>query len=211
MWLHKGNENEEAIASLGKTWETDNLAQKYHASCHGTHSAIEAAQRIVKREELTIDEIKSINVNTSQMAVNVAGKMEPKTGLEGKFSIYYCVANALLRGYTGMQAFTDEKVNEPAIRDFMKKISVEVDSDIWGLPARVKVETVSNKVFEESSDVLNEIPEFEVKKEKVQGKFLDLVTPVLGEKKSKDLMESFLSFDKMANMKDIIENIHGST
>ena len=109
-----------------------------------------------------------------------------------------------------MQAFTDEKVNDPAIRDFMKKISVEVDSDIWGLPARVKVETVSNQVFEESSDVLNEIPEFEIKKEKVQGKFLDLVVPVLGEKKSKDLMETFLAFDKMDDLKQVIEQIHVS-
>ena len=208
--LFKGQENEEAIGSLGQTWETDNLAQKYHASCHGTHSAIEAAQRIVKREGLTVEDIKSMTVKTSQMAVNIAAKMEPKTGLEGKFSIYYCVANALLRGYTGMQAFTDEKVNDPAIRDFMKKISVEVDSDIWGLPARVKVETVSNQVFEESSDVLNEIPEFEIKKEKVQGKFLDLVVPVLGEKKSKDLMETFLAFDKMDDLKQVIEQIHVS-
>ena len=207
----KGQENEEAIASLGKTWETNNLAQKYHASCHGTHSAIEAVLGIVKREGLTIDDIKSITVYTSQMAVNIAAKMEPKTGLEGKFSIYYCVANALLRGYTGMQAFTDEKVNDPEIKDFMKKISVVVDSDILGLPARVQVETVSNEVFEESSDVLNEIPEFEIKKEKVQGKFMDLCVPILSEKKSKQLMETFLSFDKMDNMRDVIEEIHGST
>jgi len=206
----KGQENEEAIASMGETWETENLAQKYHASCHGTHSAIEGLLGIVKREGLTIDDIKSITVHTSQMAVNVAGKMEPKTGLEGKFSIYYCVANALFRGYTGMQAFTDEKVNDPEIKDFMKKISVVADSDIWGLPARVQVETVSNQVFEGSSDILNEIPEFEIKKEKVQGKFMDLCVPVLGEKKSADLMETFLSFDKMANMKDVIEDIHSS-
>jgi 2-methylcitrate dehydratase PrpD len=120
------------------------------------------------------------------------------------------VANALLRGYTGMQAFTNEKVNDPKIRDFMKKISVEVDSDTWGLPARVQLETVSNQVFEESSDVLNEIPEFKVKKEKVQGKFMDLVVPVLGEKKSEDLTETFLAFDKMDNMKEAIEQIQVS-
>ncbi|MCK7509436.1 MAG: MmgE/PrpD family protein [Desulfobacterales bacterium] len=65
--------------------------------------------------------------------MQAAGKTEPATGLEGKFSISYCVANALLRGVTGMQAFTDEKVNDPAVRAIMKKIKVINDPEIKAL------------------------------------------------------------------------------
>ena len=62
---------------------------------------------------------------------------DPRTGLAGKFSIAYCVANALLRGDTGMQAFTDEKVNYPEIREFMGKISVLLDEKMVAMEADV--------------------------------------------------------------------------
>lgn len=203
----KGQVQEEVVASLGKTWETEKLAQKYHASCHATHSALEAVMEISKREKLTAHEIKSIKIHSSQMAVNIAAKEEPKTGLEGKFSLYYCVANALLRGDTGMQAFTDEKVNDPEIKKVMKKISVVPDPEISQMEAKVEVETNSNERFQGFSDVFNEIPELEIKKKKVKDKFMDLCVPVFGEKKTLEMMEAFLSFENRENIRELIESI----
>ena len=143
------------------------------------------------------------------MAINIAGKQAPKTGLEGKFSLYYCVANALLRGHTGIQAFTDEKVNEPEIKKFMEKITVIPDPKILHLEANVEVKTNSNTVFQGFSDILNEIPELEIKKGKVQNKFMDLCAPVLGKNKSKEIMEALLALEDLKNMKNLIERIHG--
>jgi 2-methylcitrate dehydratase PrpD len=203
----KGQVKEEVVASLGKTWETEKLAQKYHASCHATHSALEAVMEISKREKLTAHAIKSIKIHSSRMAVNIAAKEEPKTGLEGKFSLYYCVANALLRGDTGMQAFTDEKVNDPEIKKVMKKISVVPDPEISQMEAKVEVETNSNERFQGFSDVFNEIPELEIKKKKVKDKFMDLCVPVFGEKKTLEMMEAFLSFENRENMRELIESI----
>ncbi|MGA3085670.1 MAG: MmgE/PrpD family protein [Thermodesulfobacteriota bacterium] len=208
--LLKGRLNERAVASLGKTWDTDKLAQKYHASCHGTHSAIEAVLHMVRKENLTVPDIKSITVRTSQTAIAIAGKKEPKTGLEGKFSIYYCVANALLRGDTGMQAFTDEKVNDPEVRGLMKRIEVLPDSNLQGMAAKVEVETHSGQIFQGSNDILNEIPELEIKKEKVRAKFMDLCAPALGRKTSEDTMGSVLALEDFKNMKTFIERIHHS-
>jgi len=208
--LLKGRINERAVASLGKTWDTDKLAQKYHASCHGTHSAIESVLYMVRKENLTVRDIQSITVRTSQTAIAIAGKDEPKTGLEGKFSIYYCVANALLRGDTGMQAFTDEKMNDPEVRGLMKRIEVVPDSNLQGMAAKVEVQTYSGRMLQGSHDILNEIPELEIKKEKVKAKFMDLCAPVLGRKTSEDIMGSVLALEDFKNMKTLIERIHHS-
>ena len=72
---------------------------------------------MIKAENIRLDDIKAIIVHASTLSLQAAGKTEPTTGLEGKFSISYCVANAILRGETGMRAFTDEKVNDaPAVQ-----------------------------------------------------------------------------------------------
>lgn len=207
--LLKGQENKEAVASLGKSWETGELVPKFHASCHGTHSAIEAALKVAEREKITIGEIESITIRTSPGAISIAGKTAPKTGLEGKFSLSYCVANALLRGETGMQSFTDAQVNDPAVQRVMERVSVMADETMGGLAARVLIETRGHKMFQDFSDVLNEIPPLEIKKAKVQSKFLDLAAPVLGEKPSKAIMASILRMEELVNMKALVEDLSG--
>ncbi len=209
--LLKGRINQKAVDSLGKTWDTAKLAQKYHASCHGTHSAIEVILNMVRKDNLTASDIKSITVQTTQTALAIAGKQEPKTGLEGKFSIYYCVANALLRGDTGMQAFTDEKVNDPGIKSLMKKIAVKAapDASILGLAAKVEVETISGKKLEGFSDILNEIPGLDVKKQKVQTKFRNLCAPLWEDQQVEETIQTLLQLEEVKNIKGLIKRFNG--
>ncbi|MEW6187494.1 MAG: MmgE/PrpD family protein [Thermodesulfobacteriota bacterium] len=206
--LLKGRINEKAVASLGISWNTDKLAQKYHASCHGTHSAIEAGLHIKEKENLSLEEIQTITVYTSRTAIDIAGKKEPNSGLEGKFSIYYCLANALLRGETGMKAFTDSLVNDPKIKLLMKKIKVIHDSCLSGMAARVEVETRSGKVFSKTNDILNEIPDLEVKRKKVGAKFLDLCGPVWGQRQAGEVMTEVLTLTDSKNIKSLLDRIN---
>ncbi len=209
--LLKGRINQKAVDSMGKTWDTGKLAQKYHASCHGTHSAIEVVLQMVQNDNLTPSDVKSITIHTTRTALAIAGKKTPQTGLEGKFSIYYCVANALLRGDTGMQAFTDEKVNDPAVKSLMEKISIVAvpDSSILGLAAKVEVETFSGKRLEGFNDILNEIPALETKRKKVQTKFMDLCVPVLGRKEAEEVMKACLVLEGEENIRGLIERFRG--
>lgn len=205
--LMKGQVKREAVDSLGKTWEIEDLAQKYHASCFFTHSPIEALLAILNKERLLSNDIKSIKVSLSQMAMDAAGKVEPLTGLEGKFSLSYCLANALLRGNTGMQAFTNDKVKDPEVKEFMEKISFVPNPEMINAEARVEVETNSGNVYSGFYDAYMEIPELKIKKAKVKNKYIDLCGSVLGDRKTKDLMELILSLEELDNMKRFIEEI----
>jgi hypothetical protein len=62
-------------------------------------------------------------------------------------------------------------------------------------------------VYQDFSDVLNEIPPLEIKKAKVQSKFLDLAAPVLGAEPTKAVMASILELEKRGNMKTFIVRI----
>ena len=203
--IFKGHIDDKMVASLGKTWDIEGLAQKYHASCYVTHSPIEAAIAVVQEEGIDIHDIRSIDVRVSLQAPSAADKTDPKTGLEGKFSINYCVANALLRGNTGMQAFTDEKVNDPEVQDLMKKIKILPEKDCVLVMAKVDIETNTGKVYSHISDVNKEVPRLDVKKAKIIDKFKDLCEPVMGDGKTADVIDAILSLEKMGTMKTLIE------
>ncbi|VVB88957.1 MmgE/PrpD family protein [uncultured archaeon] len=203
----KGKVNDDIVNMLGIGWDVQNLNQKYHASCHATHSPLEAALSIVKTENINLDDIKSMTIHASTLSLQAAGKTEPATGLEGKFSIPYCVANALLREETGMQAFTDEKVNDPAVRTIMKKINIINDPEIKALEAIVELETAAGKSFKAFSDILQKIPPLETKKERVASKFIDLCSPVLGKRKSLSLKKKIEALDTIKDMGDMAKSL----
>ncbi len=205
----KGAENEEVLGTLGQTWAIEQLAQKYHASCHATHSPIEACWSIFDKEGLSLDDVKSVTVHSSELGLSAASREEADTGLAGKFCIPYCVANALLRGKesTGLQAFTDERVNDPAVKELMSKISTALDTGKTALEATVEVETKAGNVYTADSDILNEIPELDVKTTKIRDKFIDLCEPVLGNQKTRKLLETISTLEDVKDMNSLIELI----
>lgn len=205
--VFQGSVNEDVVNTIGKTWEIEDLAQKYHASCHATHSPIEAARSIIQKEGIKPKDVKAIRIFSSELALSAASKMEANKALEGKFCIPYCVANALLNENTGMQAFTDEKVKDVAVRDLMKKISVKQTSDFQALEARVEIETDSGKSYSAVSDILKTIPELEEKKSKISAKFVDLCTPVLGNQTTVKLENSIDALETIDNMQTFVGSV----
>jgi 2-methylcitrate dehydratase PrpD len=203
----RGKVNEEIVALLGLGWDVQNLSQKYHASCHATHSPLEAALTLVKEERIALADIKGICVHSSRLALDAAGKTAPVNGLEGKFSIPYCVANALLRSQTGIQAFTDDKVRDPSVRALMKKITVIHDPEMKALEAIVEIETKEGKVYKHFSDILQQIPPLTVKQNRVRSKFMDLVGPILGKKKAQKLADTVAEMERVDNMRLLTEDL----
>jgi 2-methylcitrate dehydratase PrpD len=205
----RGAVDENVLDTLGKTWDIEELAQKYHASCHATHSPMEAAWSTFEKEDLSVSDVKSITVHSSELGLSAAFRTEANTGLEGKFCIPYCVANALLRGIgsTGLQAFTEEKVNDPKIKDLMAKITTIQDPEMTGMDARVEVETNDGKVYSAYSDILNEVPELEEKIMKIKEKFTDLCEPILGGEKTQELMQTITKMEEINDMNSLIDQL----
>ena len=53
----------------------------------------------------------------------------PRSGLDGKFSIQYCAAIALLDGAVGIDSFTDQRRFSPDVEDTLPKIRLETAPD----------------------------------------------------------------------------------
>lgn len=202
-----GATKEDVLAKLGLGWDVTNISQKYHASCHATHSPLEAAMMIVKINNIHLSKIKKIKVYSSKLALDVAGKLSPASGLEGKFSIPYCVANALCRGITGNQAFLDEMVKDSEVCSLMSKVQVIQDPEKTALESLVVIETLNGREYRGFSDIMQEIPSLEIKKDRVGKKYMDLCAALWNEKKVQHTIEMIQNLEDFSSMKAFLREL----
>ena len=80
----------------------------------------------------------------------------PKTGLEGKFSLQYTAASALLDGKVGIRTFTDARLAKADMQDMLGKFEVRLDPAIPGrfedMHVLLRVEIDGGRVLETRCD-----------------------------------------------------------
>jgi aconitate decarboxylase len=62
--------------------------------------------------------------------VPTGDRPHPRTGLEGKFSVQYTLAAALLDGAVTLSSFTDERLHRPDMQQLLGRIAVTMSPDI---------------------------------------------------------------------------------
>ncbi|HZN16728.1 MAG TPA: hypothetical protein VFB84_00795 [Micromonosporaceae bacterium] len=80
-------------------------------------------------------EVARIVVRTPAATVQPLTHHRPRTGLEGKFSLEYALAAALLDDYPGLSGFTDEAAGRAAARELVERVETHLTPDGSGLLA----------------------------------------------------------------------------
>ncbi len=130
------------------------IALKAFPSCAATHTAVEAA--LILRRQLSDrpGDISGVRVGVSELALEPLIYVKPATPLEGKFSMHYCVAAALVRGTVDLSTFSQAGINNPAINELISKISMEVDDRIRDDREFASIVTVETKNGERIEQII---------------------------------------------------------
>ena len=124
-----------APASYAKDWgqpleimtETG-IGLKAYPCCAATHPAIDATRALRELlKETSTEDIESMRVGASRFAMQPLIYDIPNTGLEGKFSMRYCIASAMIDGAVKIGTFEPAQIQRPEIERLMNKITVEID------------------------------------------------------------------------------------
>jgi aconitate decarboxylase len=92
-----------------------------------THYGITAA--LAARSRLpSVDAIRAVRMLAP--VVPTGDRPHPRTGLEGKFSVQYTLASALIDGAVTLASFTDERLNRREMQALLDKIAVTMTPDI---------------------------------------------------------------------------------
>src|SRR5262249_1753775 len=96
--------------------------------CGGlTHTAIFATIRLRNEHQISSQMIEHVDVEVPADTAAPLVYRVPKTGLEGKFSMPYLLARALVDGNVTLETFTDEAVHNPEVLQLLDRVEMKVN------------------------------------------------------------------------------------
>jgi 2-methylcitrate dehydratase PrpD len=133
---------------LGETWELAWNAYKPFPCGIVLHAAIDGCIELRREYALTPTDIESIEVQLHPLALQLAGRLEPTTGLEGKLSVAHAAAVALLRGQADVEEFTDACVRDPNVVSLRRRVRATPEVSLDKAAAVVRIGLVDGRSVE---------------------------------------------------------------
>jgi 2-methylcitrate dehydratase PrpD len=188
----------QALATLGREFHITRMTVKNHACCGHTFAAIDGALALKNKYNIPVSEIERVDVATYRAGLEVAHYENPQTPAEGRFSLKYVVATALTHGSVRLAAFTPQRMQDPTTRGLLEKISVSIDPQLDAAfpaqrAARVAIRTRDGRREEWLQPTRVGDPDAPLSDAQLEGKFLELAVPVLGETKAKEKLAQLWS------------------
>ncbi|GAA1169660.1 MmgE/PrpD family protein [Pseudonocardia alaniniphila] len=194
-----------ATEKLGRPWAITQATVKNHSCCGHTFAAVDAALEL--RSRVRVPEVREIRVATYGAAIKVAGNPDPKTPFEAKFSTAYCVAAAFVLGSVRLQAFTEERLSDPVLRDLVGRTRLAVDPEYdAAFPGqRAARVTIIDKDGTETHHIRNTRkgdPDDPLTDAELAEKFEDLAVPVVGKREAAEWSRALW---RLADLVDVRE------
>ena len=132
--VHSGPGEPEAVAvlsTLGKVWDivAPGLSIKKYPCCRFVHLPLDATFNLLAKERFAAADVDTFTIRIQPGADTALIYKEPRTALEGKFSMEYALAAALLDGSVTLASFTDTMVARPEVRALMKRVRTEYKTE----------------------------------------------------------------------------------
>jgi len=124
---------------LGEQYELSKNMYKPFACGLVVHAVIDACLQLRHQHYFKVQDISSVKATVGPLVLELTGIKQPKTGLEGKFSVYHAMAVAIIYGSAGEAQFSTEVVCHPEVEKLRSLIEVEVDPVFRKLEGYVKV------------------------------------------------------------------------
>ncbi len=195
---------EPMVKDLGKKYEVLKNTFKPYAACLLTHPTIDAILEMRNKYNLKPEDVDAISCDVGKFCLDSAGQVEPKTGLAGKFSTYYCAALALAEGEAGENMFTDKKVQDPQMVALRKKVKAKVVPGYKDTEAKVTITAKGGGKYSAYVDTPKGDPRNPPTDKELESKFRSLAPSVLPKPRVDRLVETIWSLEKLGNVRQLI-------
>ena len=103
---------------------------KFYAACHATHPVIESIKQLLSENKISGEDIANMSINVAELSLRTASVVQPKTGLECKFSIGQ-IAAFVLCGVdpADNQSYSDSILDNEAVNKARESITVSEEAD----------------------------------------------------------------------------------
>ena len=116
------------VEGLGQRYDLLGNTYKPYACGLVIHPAIDACIRLRNEAGVRAADVARIDLTVHPMTLELTGKKTPRTGLEGKFSVFHSAAVALIDGAGGEAQYADARVNAPDVVALRGKVHAQAEA-----------------------------------------------------------------------------------
>jgi len=197
---------------LGEAWRITQCGMKAFPTEALTHTPISAVLQLVKDNDLAPQQIVRVHIRTTARGADILSdpsKYDPHTKETADHSLPYVIAAAIAERQVTPLQFTPEKINDPLIREQLKKVVVVADKEIEKVfPAlqRVIVTICTNdgSEFMTQLDYPKGDPRNPLSDQEVEEKFEALAEPVLSKAARRKAIDAIWNLEKQASVTELM-------
>src|ERR1700732_3095771 len=116
---------------LGKPWTfaSPGVSLKPYPSGSLAHPAMTELARLIDANKIQAAQVEKVDIGANHNMTTTLLHHQPKTGLEAKFSMEFCLAILLLEGKAGLGQFSDKVVPRSDVQEMIRRINFYVDPE----------------------------------------------------------------------------------
>lgn len=134
-------------APWGERWELSRNMYKPYACGLVVHAAIDGCIQLRDEHTLVPETIQRIDIDVCPIVLELTANPQPRTGLEGKFSVFHAAAAALVHGAAGEAQFGDDCVRDARVVALRGKVHIAPDAALTRTQARVSIRLANGRTF----------------------------------------------------------------
>ncbi len=188
---------------LGQRYEILSNMYKPYACGLVVHAAIDGCIELTREHRLAPDEIERVNLTVSPLVLELTGKRSPRSGLEGKFSVYHAAAVGIIHGAAGEAQFSDEVVRDSRVIALRDRVFASEDGAIGRTEARVSMRLRDGRRLDRHVAHARGTLERPMSDADLEAKFRGLVTGILPEQQMAELIAACWSLESLEDAGDI--------
>jgi len=190
---------------------TPGVGFKKYPSNYFTHRPIDAALAIRSRAEFDTNDVASVTIRFPEL--HYVDRPNPATGLDGKFSLQYATAVALVDGKVTIDSFTDQRRFADDIEAMLPRMTIEFDPSIskefLDLHTEVVVRLTDGTELSERIDALTGMPGVPLTEEQRTTKYFECATRVLDEERAGQLADLLRRVDELSDLRGVMDLARG--
>ena len=204
------------LEELGTAYELINSGIRIKPyPCGGlTHPAIDGVLEFKTKHGITADMVESIDVGVARHTFERIVFRVPENGLQGKFSMPYLLARAIIDGKLFLDAFTESAVKDENVLRLAEKIQMHLDPDLQptaqgSRPCKVTIRLRDGRSFSRQIDYAKGSREAPMSDGELKQKFIGCAREVLDDSSIERIIEYVEHLETLEDIRPLCQLLIG--
>jgi 2-methylcitrate dehydratase PrpD len=203
------------VADLGSRWEIveTGVTVKLYPSCAATHPTLDALLDLQRRYGFAAGDVAEVEIGVDAITPTVLVHDRAADALEGKFSMPFCAAAAIVDRRLGLDTFDDDRLRDERVTAMMARVVMRVDPtlDRSAPPltqARVTVRLTDGRVLTASASGARGYPDRAARDDELAEKFTACAMRALPEGRAVEALAALRAIDDEPSVRRLIDLLH---